>query len=163
MAFFHVDRCPIGLGSVWNPHSYRFCYYCLPASVMIVGDSIVIRSGIIAPASRGENSSRGAHWEARGAASQRHRRPTREPREQSDHAASWSAVSVSRGSCFMHATSASPLSVVVLITLSLLQARHVGKLILSNYTDVTVAFHCVIKVWPASFSSRSMGRRHKLN
>lgn len=45
--------------------------------------------------------------------------------------------------------------------LSLLQARLVGKLILSNYTDVTAAFQHVIKIWPASFCFHSLMGKEK--
>ena len=46
---------------------------------------IVIRSVIIVPSSRGENSSRGAHWEAQCAGSRGSRRLTRELHQQSHH------------------------------------------------------------------------------
>lgn len=129
-----------------------------------VSDFILIRSVIIARASGGENSSRGAHWE---------RRDARGP----EGATSWPASftnnlirqlsrpfvphpspphppnsTPSQGTRLRTPRAGSLLSAAALIKLSLLQARLVGKLILSNYTDVTAAFQRVIKIWPASFA-----------
>lgn len=107
----------------------------------------------------------GPSREARCARPRRCHELTRELHKQSDHAALVSAVPLSRGTRLGTTRARSPLSAPALIKLFVLRARLVGKLILSNYTDVTAAFQRVIKIWPACFCFHSlMGKKkHKLN
>lgn len=143
-------------------HHLYFVFH--PDPTWPVSDFILIRSVIIAQASRGENSPRGAHWERRDALGP-------------GGATSWPAsftnnlitqlytatVPLSRGTRLGTLSTQSLLSAPALIKVSLLQARLVGKLILSNYTDVNAAFQRVIKIWPASFCFHSLMGKGETN